>query len=128
MIFTNNSAFKLDVRGDVLEGRTLEGIQDEDVSLGWSESGDLLLLHPDRRESALRSPGSSGRRGRDQRSKSVNKLYNPKSQYLKRMLTSDGCPHLTQASSGHPGIMKLRKEFEVLLEVGRAFTWKPNLS
>ena len=37
----------------MLEGRTLERIQDEDVSLGWSESGDLLLLHPDRRESAV---------------------------------------------------------------------------
>ena len=56
MIFTNNRAFELDVRGDVLEGRTLEGIQDEDVSLGWSESGDLLLLHPERREAAVLAP------------------------------------------------------------------------
>ena len=37
----------------MLEGRALEWIQDEDVSLGWGESGDLLLLHPDRREAIV---------------------------------------------------------------------------
>ena len=61
MIFTNYRAFELHVRGDVLEGRTLERIQDEDVSLGWSESGNLLLLHPDRREAAVSAPLESHR-------------------------------------------------------------------
>ena len=59
--FTKDGAFELHVRGDVLEGRTLERIQDEDVSLGWSESGNLLLLHPDRREAAVSAPLESHR-------------------------------------------------------------------
>ena len=37
----------------MVEGRPLEGIHDEDVSLGWSESRHLLLLHPERREAAV---------------------------------------------------------------------------
>ena len=40
----------------MVEGRPLEGIHHEDVSLGWSEGRHLVLLHPDRREAAVLAP------------------------------------------------------------------------